>query len=151
MPRFILEMRVATAASRLMQPCGWTLPAPLCMVSDIVIEARSWVGEHVQVGIAVNRRGKFPVRIRKTDKDVVVIFDSCVGRWTPRILDFQSNVVVRVDNVVLEDGGPILRYIDVDSSIASTAKQTQFGVVSLWRAGDRVGHGPAIADDIVTN
>ena len=55
MPGFILEVRVTTASVGLMQPCCGTLPIALWAEGDIVVEAGSRIGQHLQVGVAVDR------------------------------------------------------------------------------------------------
>ena len=131
-----------------MQPGGGTPPATLGMIGHIVAEARTRIGEHLQVGVAVNRRRVLSSRVAKSNKNVVVVLDSRIGRWLPWVLDFQCNVVVRVENIALKNGWLGVRHIDKDCGIASTAEQVQACVVPRWRARDRVGHRTAIPHNI---
>src|ERR1700733_4864465 len=104
MPGFVLQMWISTTATGLMQRSRRTFPATFCTVSNIVAEARPRVSEHLQVAVAINRRRITALLVGKTDKDVVVVFDSGVGRWIPGIFDLQSDAVGRVNNIALEYG-----------------------------------------------
>src|SRR5664280_2670914 len=112
MPGFVLKVRIAAATGNLMQPGGGTPPVTLRMIGHVVAEARTRIGEHLQVGAAVNRRRVLSSRVAKSNKNVVVVLDSRIGRWLPWVLDFQCNVVVRVENIALKDGWLGVRHTD---------------------------------------
>ena len=123
MPGFILQMRVTTASIGLMQPGCRTLPIALWAEGDIVVEAGSRIGQHLQVGVAVNRRRVVPFRVGEADKDVVVVFNRGRRRgmivW---VLDFQGNMVVGIDDIFLEDRRPILGNHDQNCSITGATE-----------------------------